>query len=94
MPRLTLVKEGIYFFYTIIILRFNKEKDVIRSTCVYFNFFHQTVNSHNLEIANHIAHVIFVLAGWLDRRRKGWKEGLEGRLEKKEGTERDRREYE
>ena len=50
--------------------------------------------SHNLEIANHIAHVIFVLAGWLDRRRKGWKEGLEGRLEKKEGTERDRREYE
>ena len=28
---------------------------------VYFNFFHETVNSHNLKTANHIAHVISVL---------------------------------
>ena len=26
---------------------------------IYFNFFHQTVNSHNLEIANHIATSFF-----------------------------------
>ena len=48
-----------YFFYKIIIFRL-KEKDNIRSARVYFNFFHETVNSHNLETANHIAHVIFV----------------------------------
>ena len=39
-----------YFFYNIIIFRLNKEKNVIRSSYVYFNFFHENVNSHNLEI--------------------------------------------
>ena len=47
----------------IIIFRPNKEKDNIGSAYLHFNFFHETVNSHNLEIANHIAHVIFVLHG-------------------------------
>ena len=37
-----------YFFYRIIIFRLNKEKDDIRSAHVFFNFFHETVNSHNL----------------------------------------------
>ena len=50
-----------YFFYKIIIFCLNKEKDDTQSVYVYFNFFHETVNSHNLETANHIAHVIFVL---------------------------------
>ena len=50
-----------YFFYKINIFRLNKEKDDIRSTYIYFNFFHETVTSHNLETANHIAHAIFVL---------------------------------
>ena len=40
---------------------FKKEKGNIRSAFVYFNFFHETVNSHKLETANHIAQVIFVL---------------------------------
>ena len=48
------------FLYKIIILRRNKEKDDIRSAYVYFNFFHETVNSHNLESANHIAHFIVI----------------------------------
>ena len=39
-----------YFFYKIIISYFNKEKDFIRSTYVYLNFFHETVTSQNLEI--------------------------------------------
>ena len=34
-------------------VRLNKEKDNIQSEymymCAYFNFFHETVNSHNLE---------------------------------------------
>ena len=49
-----------YFFYKIVIFRLNKAKDDIRSVYVYFKFFHETVNSHNLEKANHIAHVISV----------------------------------
>ena len=52
-----------YFFYKYIIFRLKKEKDDMRSAlCVVspFNLFHETVNSHNLETANHIAHVIFV----------------------------------
>ena len=49
-----------YFFYKTIFCR-NKEKDDIRSAYVYFNFIHKAVNSHNLEAANHIAHVIFIL---------------------------------
>ena len=39
----------------------NKEKYDIRSAYVYFNFFLETVNSHNLETANHIVQLIFVL---------------------------------
>ena len=42
----------------------NKEKDdnnLYAKRYVYFNFFHETVNSYNLETANRIAHVIFVL---------------------------------
>ena len=35
--------------------------DDIQSAYVYFNFFHETLNSHNLETVRHIAHVIFVL---------------------------------
>ena len=50
-----------YFFYKIIIFHFNKEKDDIQSAYVYFSFFHEAVNSVNLETANHIAHVIFLL---------------------------------
>ena len=65
LPRFSPGCEGtenmFYFFYKIIIFRLNKEKDDIRSAYVYFNFFHETVNSHNLETANHNAHVIFVL---------------------------------
>ena len=38
-----------YYFYTIIIFLLNREKDDKRSAYVYFNFFHVTVNSHNLE---------------------------------------------
>ena len=44
-----------------IIFRLYKEKGDIRSAYVYIKFFHETVNSHNLETANDIAHVIFVL---------------------------------
>ena len=50
-----------YFIYKIIIFRLNKERDDIRRAYVYFSFFYETVNSHNLETANHIAYVIFVL---------------------------------
>ena len=50
-----------YFFYKIIIFRFNKEKDDIRSAYVYLNFFHETVTSHNLETEATILLVIFVL---------------------------------
>ena len=49
-----------YFFYKII-FHLNKKKDGIRSVYAYLYFFHETVNSHNLETANHTAHVIFVL---------------------------------
>ena len=38
-----------YFFYKIIVFGFSKEKDDIRNAYVYFNFFHETVTSHNLE---------------------------------------------
>ena len=48
-----------YFFYKLI-FRLNKEKDDIRSAYVYFNFFHETVTSHNLEPTNFIATSIFV----------------------------------
>ena len=51
----------VYFFYKIIIFHHNKEKDDVRRTYVSFNSFHETVNSHNLETAYHIAHIIFVL---------------------------------
>ena len=54
LPRFSPDYEGteniFYFFYKIIVFRFNKEKNNIRSACVYFNFFHETVTSHNLEI--------------------------------------------
>ena len=38
-----------YLFYKFISY-VNKEKDFIRSAYVYLNFFHETLNSHNLEI--------------------------------------------
>ena len=38
-----------YFFYKINIFRLNIEKDDIRCAYAYFNFIHETVNSHNLE---------------------------------------------
>ena len=47
-----------YLFYKIFIFSVYKEKDDIRSAKVFFNFFHESVNSHYLEPANHIAHVI------------------------------------
>ena len=31
----------------------------MRSAYAFFDFFHEAVNSHNLETANHIAYVIF-----------------------------------
>ena len=49
-----------YFFSKIIIFRLNEEKDDVRSAYAYFDFFHETENSHNLKTANHIAYVIFV----------------------------------
>ena len=55
LPRFSLGYEGtenmFYFFYKILIFRLNKEKDDMRSAYVYSNFFHETVTSHNLEIA-------------------------------------------
>ena len=48
------------FFYKTIIFRLNKEKEGIRSLYV---FFYKTLKSYNLEIANHIAYVIFVFYG-------------------------------
>ena len=53
--------ENMFYFFYKIIFRRNKKKDDKRDAYVYFNFFHETVNSHNLETANHIAHVIFVI---------------------------------
>ena len=50
-----------YFFYKIIIFQLNKKRDNIRSVCVKFYFFLETVNPYNLETANHITRVIFVL---------------------------------
>ena len=52
-----------YFFYEIIIYHLNKKRklDDIRSTYAYFNFFNKTVNSHNLETANQVAQVVFLL---------------------------------
>ena len=41
-----------FLFYIIIIFHHNKDKDDIRSAYVYFNFFHETVNSNDLETAN------------------------------------------
>ena len=49
-----------YFFYNIIFC-LNKEKDAIQSAYIYFHFFFETVNSHNLETATHIAYVILVV---------------------------------
>ena len=45
------IAKGNYSFtiWYKIIFRLNKEKDNIRSAYVYFNFFHETVNSHNSE---------------------------------------------
>ena len=53
----------IYFisFIKLLFFRRNKEKDDIRSAYVYFNVFHETVNSHILKADNYISHVIFVL---------------------------------
>ena len=49
-----------YFFYKIITFRQRRKND-IPSACLYnFNFFRESVNSYNLETANHIAHIIFV----------------------------------
>ena len=44
-------------FSKITIFRLNKEKDVTyaKRVCTV-SFFHETVNSHNLKKANHIAH--------------------------------------
>ena len=75
LPRFSPGYEGkenmLYLFYKnlllFIIFRLNKEKDDRRSVYVYFNFFHETVNSHNLETANHIAHVIFMLHSTMKR---------------------------
>ena len=51
-----------YFFYKITFFRLNKEKDDVRSFYVdIIYFFHEIVNFHNLEKANHTTHVIFVL---------------------------------
>ena len=38
-----------YFFYKIVIFRLKKEKDDKRSAYVYFDLFHETINSHILE---------------------------------------------
>ena len=54
------MKLSLTTFYKII-FRLNKEKDDIRSVCAKLYFFHETVNSHNLETANHIPHVILLL---------------------------------
>mgnify|MGYP001795628253 CR=1 FL=1 len=60
LPGYECTENIFYFFHNIIFCL--KEKIDIRSTYVYFlNFFHETVKSHNLEAANHNAHVIFVL---------------------------------
>ena len=53
--------ENMFYLFYEVIFHLKKEKDDIRSVYVYFNFFHETVNSHNLETANHIAQVIFLL---------------------------------
>ena len=50
-----------YFFCKTISFRLNKEKDNVQSIYVYFNFFHETVTSQNMEAANNVAHAIFVL---------------------------------
>ena len=47
--------EDMFYFIYKIIFGINKEQDDIRSAYLYFNFFHETVNSQNLETANHIA---------------------------------------
>ena len=55
LPRFSLGYEGtdnmFYFFYKILIFRFNNEEDyIIPSARVKgLNFFHETVTSHNLE---------------------------------------------
>ena len=54
------MKERRTYFISFIKLIFSVLTKV-QSVYAYFNFFHETVNSHNLEKANHIAHVIFVL---------------------------------
>ena len=38
-----------------------KNKMINGARMYSFSFFYTTVNSHNLETANHIAHVIFML---------------------------------
>ena len=49
-----------YFFHKIVFRLYKERDDDIRSAYVYLNFFHETVNSHNLGTASHTAHVIFV----------------------------------
>ena len=61
LPGYESTENMIYFFCKIIIFRLNKEKDDRQSAYIYFNFFHETVNSQNLERADRIAQVIFVL---------------------------------
>ena len=61
-PGYEAMENMIYFFYEIIIFRLNKQKDDIRSSNVYFYFFDETVNSHNLgETTNHIGYLTFLL---------------------------------
>ena len=38
-----------------------RERRYTKRIYLYFNFFFDTVNSHSLETANHIAHIIFLL---------------------------------
>ena len=53
--------ENMFDFFYKNIFHLNKEIDDIQIACVYFNFFHETVNSQNLERPNLMVHVIFVL---------------------------------
>ena len=54
-------KNMFYFLNKIINFRLNKEKDDIRSAYVQLYFYHETVNSYNLEKPSYIANVIAVL---------------------------------
>ena len=49
LPRFSPGTDNMFYFFYKTIFRLNKEKDDIRSAYVYFNFIHETINSHNLE---------------------------------------------